>query len=78
MRYGECPGHHRGLRPGHAFTGVAWELGRAICLLVQVTVRNAVISFPAYEAREPRPSCELAEGHKSRRAGKVSGSDSEE
>jgi len=32
MRYGECPGHRRGLRPGHAFTGVSRELGRAVCL----------------------------------------------
>jgi len=78
MRYGKCSGHHRGLRPGHVFTGVAWELGRAICLLAQVTVRNAVYTFPAYEVRAPRPSCELAEEHKSRRAGKVSGTDSDE
>src|SRR6266849_9169458 len=26
-------GHHRGLRAGHAFKGVARELGRANCLL---------------------------------------------
>ncbi|RLC04139.1 MAG: NAD(P)-dependent alcohol dehydrogenase [Deltaproteobacteria bacterium] len=32
MRYGEHSGHRRGLRPGHAFTGTAWELGRAVCL----------------------------------------------
>ena len=36
MRYGECAGHHRGLRAGHVFRGVTRELGRAICLLVQV------------------------------------------
>jgi hypothetical protein len=29
---GEHSGFHRGLRPGHAFTGVARELGRAVCL----------------------------------------------
>ncbi|MEA3385296.1 MAG: hypothetical protein U9Q89_02420 [Thermodesulfobacteriota bacterium] len=34
MRYGEYSGHHRGLRAGHVFTGVAWELERANCLLV--------------------------------------------
>lgn len=30
----QCTGHHRSLRPGHVSTGVIWELGRAICLLV--------------------------------------------
>ncbi|RZB33790.1 MAG: hypothetical protein SRB2_03687 [Desulfobacteraceae bacterium Eth-SRB2] len=25
---GECSSHHRGLRPGHVFKEVAWELGR--------------------------------------------------
>ena len=34
MRYGEYLGHHRGLRPGHVFIGVARELERANCLLV--------------------------------------------
>jgi len=34
MRYGKCAGHHRGLRAGHVFTGVARELERANCLLV--------------------------------------------
>ena len=34
-RYGERAGHHRGQRPGHVFMGVARELGRANCLLVQ-------------------------------------------
>ena len=28
-----CPGHYRGLRPGHAFMGVAWGLGRSKCFL---------------------------------------------
>ena len=28
-KYGECWGHHRGLRPGHLFKGVVRELGRA-------------------------------------------------
>jgi hypothetical protein len=28
-----CLGHHRGLRPGHAFMGVAWGLGRSKCFL---------------------------------------------
>ena len=34
----EYSGHCRGLRPGHAFMGEAWELGRADCLLVQYKV----------------------------------------
>jgi len=29
-----CTGHHRGLRPGHAVTGVTWELGRSNCFLM--------------------------------------------
>ena len=33
VRYGECAGHHRGLRAGHVFTGGTRELGRATCLL---------------------------------------------
>jgi len=33
VRYGECVGHHRGLRAGHVFTGGTRERGRAICLL---------------------------------------------
>jgi len=28
-------GHHRGLRAGHAFMGVAQELGRTHCLLAR-------------------------------------------
>jgi hypothetical protein len=32
-REGERAGHHRGLRAGHAFRGVTWELGRASRLL---------------------------------------------
>ena len=28
-KYGECWGHHRGLRPGHLFKGVVRKLGRA-------------------------------------------------
>ena len=32
-REGERVGHHRGLRAGHAFRGVTWELGRASRLL---------------------------------------------
>ncbi len=31
---GEYSGHCRGLRPGHAFMGEAWELGRAKCFLI--------------------------------------------
>ena len=33
-RYGECIGHHRGLRTGHVFMGITRELGRANSLLV--------------------------------------------
>ncbi len=33
----EYLGHRRGLRPGHVHIGVAWELGRANCLLVELT-----------------------------------------
>ena len=33
VRFGECAGHHRGLRAGHTSTGVTRELGRAIDLL---------------------------------------------
>lgn len=33
-RQGECPGHPRGLRPGHGSMGVTWELGRAKSLRV--------------------------------------------
>jgi hypothetical protein len=35
MWYGECAGHHRGLRAEHVFKGVARKLERANCLLVQ-------------------------------------------
>ena len=31
----EYSGHHRGLRPKHAFMGETWELERGNCLLVQ-------------------------------------------
>ena len=30
---GEPSGHHRGLRPGHVFIGVAREMGISGCLL---------------------------------------------
>ena len=43
-RQGECPGHHRGLRAGPAFTGVTRERGRAHGLL------------GSYQAAECRPS----------------------
>jgi len=32
MRYGLASGTPPGLRPGHAFKGMIWELGRAVCL----------------------------------------------
>jgi len=35
MRKGECPGHHRGLRPGHGGKGGTWERGRAKSLRVE-------------------------------------------
>jgi hypothetical protein len=40
--HGECSGYYRGLRPGHVFTGTAWELGRAIRFLVNKPVRASV------------------------------------
>lgn len=33
---GELLGHHRGLGTGHAYKGVARELGRANCLLAKI------------------------------------------
>jgi hypothetical protein len=33
VRYGQCAGHHRGLRAGQVFRGGTRELGRAIGLL---------------------------------------------
>src|SRR5882672_11098815 len=36
VRYGKCTGHHRGLRAGHVFTGVARELGSTTCLRAQL------------------------------------------
>src|SRR5262245_45143352 len=33
VRFGECPGHHRGLRAGHVSIGGTRELGRALGLL---------------------------------------------
>ena len=33
VRFGECAGHHRGLRAGHVFRGGTRELGRATGLL---------------------------------------------
>src|SRR5712691_12912400 len=38
--YGECRGHHRGLRAGHACRGVTWELGRTTCLLATCPERG--------------------------------------
>jgi hypothetical protein len=37
VRYGQCAGHHRGLRAGHVFTGVARERGRTTCLRAQLS-----------------------------------------
>jgi len=54
MRYGKCSGYHRGLRSGHVSTGVVWELGRANCLLAQVTVRDSVSKIPRRVRRDPR------------------------
>ena len=36
------PGHHRGLRAGHALTGVTRELGRADCFLAKIAGREGV------------------------------------
>jgi hypothetical protein len=46
MRQGECSGHHRGLRAGHASKGVTRERGRANGFLVE------------NQAKECRPSRE--------------------
>ena len=35
MWYGECSGHHRGLRAEHVFKGVTRKLERANCLLIR-------------------------------------------
>ena len=35
-RYGESRGHHRGLRAGHAHTGVVWELERTAISLRRI------------------------------------------
>jgi hypothetical protein len=42
VRQGECQGHHRGRRAGHALRGGTWELGRAPCLLGQNAGRAGV------------------------------------
>ncbi len=38
--YGECRGHHRGLRAGQAFLGVTWERGRTAWLLATCPERG--------------------------------------
>jgi hypothetical protein len=40
MRQGECPGYHRGLRAGHACSGVTRERGRAHGVLVEHQVEE--------------------------------------
>src|SRR5215510_13907575 len=75
VRFGECAGHHRGLRAGHVFTGGTRELGRATCLLVRdpewgdrVTKGPGVTgSFHLATSPEGRP--------RTMEAGKVSGSE---
>ena len=42
QRYGELGGPRRGLRTGHAHTGVTRELGRASCLLHSIAGRPGV------------------------------------
>src|SRR5919202_4833329 len=73
VRFGECAGHHRGLRAGHVFPGVTRELGRATCLLV---------TFPEWGPGDQRPwrgleastrPRALGGDHERTEAGKVSG-----
>ena len=60
-RYGECAGHHRGLRPGHVFMGVARELGRANCLLVQSGMGKPIENLLA-PLEKPRSAEEVLKG----------------
>src|SRR5215470_15968177 len=56
MRYGEYTGHHRGLRAGHASTGVTRELGRAKGFLGDksgVGVPPSVGKTPGVERKRP-------------------------
>jgi hypothetical protein len=55
-RYGEYTGHHRGLRAGHASTGVTRELGRAKGLLGDKSgagVPPSVGKTPGVERKRP-------------------------
>ena len=45
--------HHRGLRPCHVFTGVARELGRSNCLLVQIRLGVPYPKLLALESEAP-------------------------
>jgi hypothetical protein len=56
MRQGECAGHHRGLRAGHAFKGVTRELGRATWspwVTSGVGVPTVAVQTPGVERRRP-------------------------
>jgi len=52
-----CRGHHRGLRPGHAFMRVAWGLGRSKCFLglEDGIRRSSVRRNPSVEVESPAP-----------------------
>jgi len=57
VRYGECSGHRRGLRPGHVLKGVARELGRAElspCTMIgRDATRRRTGKNPGAEGRAP-------------------------
>jgi hypothetical protein len=73
VRFGECAGHHRGLRAGHASIGVARELGRAACLLVTLPDWGPGDQRP-WRGRGASTRSRALRGHHERtEAGKVSG-----
>jgi len=71
-------GHHRGLRAGHVFKGVARELGRANCLLARSPESkvNRENKRPGADG-QLQYSSEPEEGNTNREASKVSASERE-
>ena len=59
MHYDECAGHHRGLRAGHAPTGVARKLGRASGLPAQSPATRAA-GITSVLSRQVAPTCQRA------------------
>ncbi len=75
-RYAKDEGHHRGLRAGHALTGVTRELERAICLLVTIAGRGGVPADQEPWRREgASPRATSREEHKQEEADKGAGSE---